>query len=196
MTQHHSQKCGGGGVSRERADRIVKEQVIRRVRFTFGANTEFASAGDAWEQASLEDKRRALTTVLDRVVIEPRAPREAVTARRRLRIEWKPEFTGEQLVAHPSSRFLQNSSVMYVTAGFPPIAQYGMSAIEPSCPSGARPTSRNGARSKRPAFLTRNSAGILDRTPSTLFTEDVACCEQYYAKGSGHSFREWPLGGG
>jgi len=101
MTQHHSQKCDGGGVSRERADRIVKEHVIRRVRFTLGTNTEFASASDAWEQASLEDRRRVLTTVLQRVVIEPRAPGEAMTARRRLRIEWRPEFTGEQLVAAP-----------------------------------------------------------------------------------------------
>jgi hypothetical protein len=101
MTQHHSQRCDGGGISRERADRIVKEHVTQRVRFTFGTNTEFTTASDAWAKASPEDKRRVLSAVVDRVVIEPRAPGEAVTVRRRLRIHWKRAFTGTQLVAAP-----------------------------------------------------------------------------------------------
>lgn len=101
MTQHHGAKCGGGGVGRERADRMVTEEILRRVRFTFGGNTEFVSATDAWDRASLVEKRRVLATVLDRVVIDPKRPGEAVTAPRRLRIEWKPEFVGARLVAAP-----------------------------------------------------------------------------------------------
>ncbi|MEA2491729.1 MAG: site-specific recombinase [Acidobacteriota bacterium] len=100
MTQHHGGRCRGGGVSRARAERIVTDELVRRVRFTFG-EAEFISARDAWDRASLEQKRRVLTTVVDGVVIEPKGPDDAVTAPRRLRIEWRPEFREAELVAAP-----------------------------------------------------------------------------------------------
>ena len=101
MTQQHTEKCGGGGVSRDRADRIVTDAVAERVRFTFGGNAEFVSARDAWDKASLDDKRRVLKTVLDCVVIEPKNAGDARTTPRRLTLAWKPQFTEADLVAAP-----------------------------------------------------------------------------------------------
>ena len=101
MTQQHSETCGGGGISRQRADRIVSEEVVRRVRFTIAPNAEFMSSSNGWTHASLTDQRRVLSAVLDRVVIVPREPGEATSTPRRLRIEWKPEFVDAELVAAP-----------------------------------------------------------------------------------------------
>lgn len=101
MNQQHTEKCGGGGVSRDRADRIVTDAVVERVRFTFGSNAEFVSARDAWDKATLDDKRRVLKTVLDRVVIEPKNAGDAQTSPRRLTLVWKPQFSDVELVAAP-----------------------------------------------------------------------------------------------
>jgi hypothetical protein len=101
MTQQHTKKCRGGGVSRDRADRIVTEAVLQRVRFTFGEAAEFVNARDAWDKATLEDRRRVLAMVLDRVVIEPKPPDGAVTLPHRLRIKWRSLFADAELVAAP-----------------------------------------------------------------------------------------------
>jgi DNA invertase Pin-like site-specific DNA recombinase len=101
MRQHHSEKCDGGGVSRPRAEGIVIDAVLERVRFRFDADVEFVSARDAWDRASLQDRRRLLGDVLERVVIETRGPHEARMAPRRIRVEWKAAFAAEGLVAMP-----------------------------------------------------------------------------------------------
>jgi hypothetical protein len=101
MSQQHAKKCGGGGVSRDRADRIVADAVVERVRFTFGRDAEFVSARDAWDKATLDDRRRVLKTVLDRVVIEPKNAGDAQTSPRRLSLEWKSQFSDAALVAAP-----------------------------------------------------------------------------------------------
>jgi hypothetical protein len=101
MRQHLSEKCDGGGVSRSRADRIVTDAILERVRFRLDDAAEFISARQAWEGASMHDRRRLLGDVLDRVVIEARTPDEKRGAIRRLRVEWKPEFASAGLVALP-----------------------------------------------------------------------------------------------
>jgi DNA invertase Pin-like site-specific DNA recombinase len=100
MAMSESASCTGGGVGRVRADGIVTDDVLRRVRFSL-EGAEFASARDAWDHASLAQRRRVLNTVIERVVIEPRAPGEAHTCPRRLRVEWKPDFTDAELVVTP-----------------------------------------------------------------------------------------------
>jgi DNA invertase Pin-like site-specific DNA recombinase len=100
MTQELLKKCDGGGVARHRADAIVADAVIERVRFTFG-DAEFTDARDAWDRASLADKRRVLETVLDRVVIDPRPAGEPRNQPRRLTLEWKPRFSDGELIALP-----------------------------------------------------------------------------------------------
>lgn len=101
MRQQHSEKCDGGGVSRARADEMVTDAVLERVRFRFDEDVEFVTARDAWDRASLHDRRRLLRNVLDRVVIEPREPGEERHGVRRLRVEWKPHFADQGLVAMP-----------------------------------------------------------------------------------------------
>jgi DNA invertase Pin-like site-specific DNA recombinase len=97
MRVHLGAGCKGGGVTRDRADRIVTEQVLSRVRFTVGA-AEFASSGDAWEAATLQERRKVLAAVIERVVIEPKEPGEGVTSPRRLHVEWKRGYSTELIV--------------------------------------------------------------------------------------------------
>lgn len=93
--------CKGGGVTQDRAERIVVEQVLSRVRFSI-EGASFATSEEAWDKASLEQRRRVLAAVLDRVVIEPR-PKGVRRLERTLRLEWKPAFDSE-LVVTPLER--------------------------------------------------------------------------------------------
>jgi DNA invertase Pin-like site-specific DNA recombinase len=91
----HSTLCPGGSITRTRADRIVTEAALERVRFTLGAHVEFVRSIDAWEAATMAQRRHVLGSVIERVVIEPREPGEGRASPRRLRIEWKRDFSGE-----------------------------------------------------------------------------------------------------
>lgn len=94
----HGATCDGGGVTRDRADRVVTQQVLERVRFSLEGAT-FASSQEAWDRATLEQRRRVLAAVLDRVVIEPRLTGERDRSTRSVRLEWKPAFESELIVA-------------------------------------------------------------------------------------------------